>query len=1127
MNATSALRRPRNLLAVVVLLVVAGIIAAIIGLQPRPAPEKAPQPPVAALIVSVAHAGESVVNLGFPTTLTVRALGDQPIASVELWLGARLLAEASNSGGGPAQVARWTWTPGEAGPAVLVARATDTRGREAQSAPLRLTVDPVPPRFRAVRPVTVEDGESAFAAAARVEGDASDLPRWNDGLDPQLPLEAGTVVYVPMHSQEVPRPDGAAEIARATSARFFKGETAVAGPGIATLASWSGAGPDVSVGPLTAGTGLFVPPEVESSVDDCTIKLAVSSDATNATGLAVYGLGPNSTAFAEVATFATGPGGSNSFTTAATAGSYLFSVSTYDSSVEEQGDLLALDVPPECGDPDWTGDATLSQGHLLVDGDVDRAYLYLSQDEGPWGRVPADPNDFVERIDGELDFSPYLPDDLASTAVDIEAWGWQGAGLLPLGTGHQDAPPPPGSENPAPVGGGGAASLFAGGTFTSLDWIAQHAPSGTPEIALNELLLRTGELVAWTKHGAVSNPLSKDFRWLTNATGVDSLVWQVAAFPMSPNLAPDIPGVLLQKVEPLKDGTQGGEFPIDFRPLFAPPAPTAKIGDVLSGGLVQQLNLAEFGAIVSAPPSPVGSPPPASGVEAHAATWLLPHFTPSVLYVRAIPMDGAKVAAEVSNFVKFTVVSDGFSIDTKATFPPGPQPTTKPSGLKPYSLVLEFTPPKNANEQFADCVLVTGFAPAVPGGLPGELGGKGNLKVGDFFCEFHGSTSGWTLAGAFEDFVDFVADAWDAVTEAWAWIQEQFAKAIAKYSLCSTIAGSDFCEGIAKVAISVALTSVGIPPSLPNTKELIALGKGELKDALIDLASSGVQGAIGVDPCSVAYLASQSLGTDSCDAIADELIDALVAEFDALRTDEAKALTGVQVPQGVYVVPHPWGTLRPPRFRVTIARNTAIPLPTTGECRMTLSMGSFVKDWPHKVYDPVKKSWGNVVESVAGEPFTRLTVSIPDPSKAEGAVEIPAAVPKDASIYEKLFAALNSKVLINRDYYLTDVNEWREPNNPGYIYVQGQGNLYFVDHGNRAWVLLQDGAGIIANITRPAYAPDCFDPVVAFGVIPVVKQGKSCVPSYGWWWDTIKKPFVGTPAQQAACAQDFATATGY
>ena len=285
---------------------------------------------------------------------------------------------------------------------------------------------------------------------------------------------------------------------------------------------------------------------------------------------------------------------------------------------------------------------------------------------------------------------------------------------------------------------------------------------------------------------------------------------------------------------------------------------------------------------------------------------------------------------------------------------------------------------------------MTGFQADAKPGVPVNQGGLGDLQEGDFFCLFTGTSSGWSVAAAFEDFVDAVADAWDAVTEAWSWLQSQLAAAIAKYSGCSAIAGGSFCEGLAKVAISVALTSVGIPPSLPNTKELMTLAKGELKEAIVDMAGDAVQATLGFDPCDApAYLASKGLGTASCDDIADQLIDELVSKLDALKTQEATAITGVQVPDGVNVVQHPWGTLRPPRFRVTIARNTLIPLPSTRECRMTLSMTSYVKDWTHKSYNEQTKAWGTTTENLAGQPFLPLTLSIPDPSKAEGAVRDP------------------------------------------------------------------------------------------------------------------------------------------
>jgi hypothetical protein len=1114
------MRRSRWLAGLAVLVVAVAIVAAAIGLRPSPPQVRAAAPPVAALIVSVSHTGDPVVSLGFPTTLTVRALGDQPIGSVELWLGSRLLAAASNEGGGPAQVARWTWTPGAAGPAVLVARATDAKGREAQSVPLRLTVGTEPPRFQPVRPVTVLAGETAQAAATRAGGIAAEIAGWNEGLDMLAPLEAGTVVYVPFPVRDVPKPDIDGEIEAITGLALLSGDSVAAGPGSVSLASWAGAGPSVTVGPPAAGTGLFVPPEVVASVEDCTIKVAVSSDAANATGLAVYGLAPDATTFARVDTFAAGTGTTEAFTTAATAGAYLFSVSTYDGSVEEQGDLVAVDVPSQCGDPGWSGDATLAQGHLVVDGTVDRAYLYLSQDEGPWRRVPEAPDAFVDRIDGVLDFSPFLPADLASTIVDIEAWGWGEAGLLPLGTGHQDPQPTPGTA-PPPVAGGSGGDLFAGGTFTSLDWIVNHGTGTVGEIKIDELLSRDGELIVWSQAGAVLNPLEEDFRWQTNATGVDSVVWQVAAFPMSPDLAPDHPGLLLQKVVPVKENAQKGEFPIDLRPIFAPPTQTANIGDVLNGGLVQQLSLPEFGALASSPPSPLGSPNAASNTGAYSASWLLAKFTPSVLYVRAIPMDGAKVAATVSNFVKLIPVNQGdlLSFDPNATKPPPQQsPPPGPSGLKPYTLFLQFLPPANANEKFVNCVVVTGFASWVkPGTDPDDL------EVGDFFCLFTGSSSGWSLADAFEDFVDAVASAWDAVTEAWSWLQSKLASFVATISGCKELADSDFCDGLAKVAISVALTAVGIPPSLPNTKDLMNLAKGELKDVLIEAATQ----LIGEDPCTVAYLASKGLGTATCDDIADAFLDKLISELDAMKTQETAAITGVQVPPGVNVIQHPWGTLRPPRFRVTIARNTVIPLPTAKECRMTLSMTSYVPNWTHKSYNEQTHAWGTTTENVAGQPFVPLTLSIPDPSKAEGAIELSPLVPKDASIYEQLFAAFSKKVLINRDYYLTETNFWREPNNPTYIYKAGQGTINFWDQSNRAWVLLMNGTGVKASIGVPAYSANCFDPVVAFGIIPLQDQGYPCVPSYGWWWDTIKYPFAGTFEQAWKCSKDYAETVGY
>ncbi|HET8786790.1 MAG TPA: hypothetical protein VFM38_14210 [Candidatus Limnocylindrales bacterium] len=1112
--------RSARLLAGLAIAVAGILIAAVIGLRPAPSPPRAVAgPPVAAVIVSVSHSGNPVVNVGYPTTLTVRALGDQAIASMELWIGARLLATASNQGGGPAQVARMVWTPAAAGPAVLIARATDARGREAQSAPLRLTVSAETPQFQPVRPVAALQGDTAASVAFRAGGEVANLAFWNEGLDPMAPLEVGTIVYVPFPAQDVPRRDIEAEIEVATSMPVLTGWPDQRRPGTVTLASWSGAGPSISMEPPAAGTGLFVPPEVTGSVEGCTIKVAVSSDAAGATGLALYGLAPDSSTFARIGTFRAGQT-TDAFSTTASAGAYLFSASTYDGVLEEQGDLVELVVPEECGEPGWSGDAMLSDGRLIVSTSVDRAYLYLSQDDGPWQRIPERPDAFVDSVDGTLDFAPYLPADLASSRADIEAWGWSGAGLLPLGTGHHDPQAATASPPPAPVAGGGGADLFAGGTFTALDWIANPGTGSVGDVKVDEVLVRDGELIVWTKQGAVINPLVEDFRWQTNATGVDSVVWQVAAFPMSADLAPDHPGLLLQDVVHVDKGTQKGEFPIDLRPIFVPETLTANAGDVLNGGLVQQLALPEFQAQASAGPTALGTPQAASGGGAYSASSILEEFTPSILYIRAVPMDGGSVAGKVSNFVKLVPIEDGgFLIDTNATFPPGPVPTPAgPTGLKPYTLFLQFMPPANANPAFANCVVVTGFEAWVkPSTNPNDL------QIGDFFCLFTGSSSGWSLASAFEDFVDAVASAWDAVTEAWAWMQSKLASFVATISGCKELADSDFCNGLASVAISVALTSVGIPPSLPNTKDLMNLAKGELKEVMIKAATN----LIGEDPCTALALADKGLGIGTCDDIADALLDKLIAELDAMKTQEAVAITGVQVPPGANVVQHPWGTLRPPRFRLTIARNTFVPLPSDKACRMTMSMTSYVSSWTHPYYNEQTK-WGTITENVAGQPFVPVTMTIPDPSKAEGAIELSPLVPKDATIYQQLLAALNTKVLINRDYYLTETSFWREPNNPTQIYLgPGKGYLSFWDQSNRAWVLLQNGAGIKATISVPPYSANCFDPVVAFSSIPPQVQGSDCTPTYGWWFETFNDPFVGTWSKKFKCAQDFKEAVGY
>jgi len=1115
MTASSGARRGRTLAIVgVVAVVVVAIAAGMLLLRPQPAPPSAAAPPTQPILVSIGQSGPTTVHQGYAATLTVRALGDHPIASLELWLGARRLAGATTQGGAPVQSARWSWTPAEAGPVVLVARATDDLGRQAQSAPLRLTVVAEPPMFRRVQQVTATGGESAAALARQAGGRADQLAIWNNDLDVDAPLEAGTVVFVPFDPEEAPRVE--ADEVRELAA-FGLDRPITIGTGSIEIVAWQGAGP--AAVQLAEGTGLFAPPEVTPTVSDCQIKLAVSSGATTATGLAVYGLGPSSATFDELATLAPSSSAST-ITIDASAGAYLLDVSTYDGATEQHGDLIAVDVPEACGDSGWTGPAQLSDGELIVEHAVDRAYLYLSQDNGPWIRVPSAAGTFVDAVGGRLDFSDDLPAGIDTSAVDIEAWGWSGGSLLDLGTGHKDssATPPP-----APAGGTGTDSISSF-DFTSLDWIGTKYAPGTKELVKEPLYLREGELVVWDKSGHVLSDVTRDFRWQSNGDSATSVVWQVAAFPMSSDLAPDHPGVLLQKVEPVAQGTKSGEFSIDFRPLFVPPAKTASIGDTLGLDVVGQLQAVNLGNL-GATPGPLATPGPAatggalgSGTTATgviSADWLLQTFTPSVLYVRAVVMDGLKVVGPVSNFVKFSVIGMADQLDPFAPPPTGPAPTNGPEApLRPYVIFMEFTPPANANPAFSTCVMVTSIDIQKGGGIYG-------LKPGDFYCYVAPSSGGgWSIADAFEDFVDFVSDAWDQISSAWSWLQQQLASAVAKYSGCSAIAGGSFCEGMVKIGISVALTSVGIPPSLPNTEELMQLAKGELKDALVDVAGKSVQAALGFDPCDVAYLASKSLGTSTCEDIAAQLIDDLAAQLDGWKSQQATAATGAVQLQGVNVVQHPWGQLRPPKFRLTIARNVNVPLPPNAACTMRLSMTSYAPNWTHNAYNEAT-GWGTVTENVSGAPFTSLPLDVPDPTSSEGSFEIPQSLPPDASIYQIVTAALNQKVAITRDYYLTETNFWREPNNPTVIYQPGQGYLYTVDQSNRAWVLTRNGLVVNAKVSPDLINP-CFNAVVAYGVIPLQDLGYPCTPTYGAFWKTKDTPFAGTQPEQDKCAADYA-----
>lgn len=1007
------LRRP----FVVGLVGLVGALIVVVGagllVNPRPS-GPAPEPPPMPLVVTASHPGGGVAYRGFPTRISAHALGLNAIVRLELWEGARRVEAALASSDGPAFHARWDWTPQQAGETVLIARAIDAAGGVAQSRALRITVLDQPPPIVRLEIVPALDGETLEDVVARSGGDLHGAVRRNPGLTPGQPLAAGTEVAVPIPIVLSPPPAARAD-----------------GTDLADIA-------------LAAdSTGLLAAPEVEATTSACSTELRIANKATAATGLAVYRLSPGTDTFTKVATFPATSGGVVPFTAPAVGGLNLFSVSVFDGDTEVQSDLVAVNVPTECGQ--WSGEARLVGGRLVVRQPVERAYFYLSVDGGPWQRVPADPTRFIEARGGVLDASPFLPA-IAGAELELEAWGWSGGQLLSLGSGKVAAAP------------GLAVGDIAGlGVQTSLYGLSiSKVVAGLDiELAADQTGLEPGpsfdvgpgQFVSgtWTEGQvpALSGPGDKNprlvtFGWTSNAPGVTHVVWQVAPYPLGTAPDLDLPWLLASGIDPLDPGTDGGTFTIDFRTFLAGAAPAAGAAG-WSQSQLAQLILPPL--VQQTPPSiPPVSPTPTGGVQQGVVKPDLTvspisgnpivAYVPDRFYVRVIPIAGTSPSGNASGSVRLDVVADA---GIEITLPEPP-----PDYSKTHTMSAVFWPPRAGDPKYEQCVLVVD----TPNHSTYQFFGLSYTPNKTILCYEAPDDDGWSLLDAFESFVEFVEDVWDAVSNGTAWIKQQVVSGILAITPCKAIASDAACTALANAAVDALLISAGIPPSIPDFDTVVDGLKGDLANFVVEQVAAEIP-AVGT-ACAV----SDAVNLANCQALVKDAIDKAVKEVASLRSDAAASSAGVVVPPGVLVIPHPDGQWQPAHFAVTLTRLN-VPFPADKACSVTAEMWSSIfTTWTEVTgYN----TWGQVSGTVTGYPFLPASTKFPHLDPGQSAT---------------------------RDIWLTERNVWFESTAAKTYY------LWQSASANEAYRLLLPGAQL-----TPSLSSWC---------APTVKGPPITVEKYAW-----------------------------
>ena len=994
-----------------------------------------PQPPPLPLVVTASRAGGTLAYRGFPTRVSAHALGVLPVVRLELWEGARRVDTADASSDSPAFHARWDWTPEHTGEAVLIARAIDGAGRVAQSRALRITVLDQPPPIVRLEIVPALEGETLEAVVARSGGDLRGAILRNPELQPGQQLATGTPVAVP-----IPEPVSAPPAASTTDGRLTFAARATEGYGDLDIAARTTHG-DLD---LEAGApGLLASPDVTATATGCSVDLKVADNATAETGFAIYQLSPGGSSFTKVATLPATNGGILPFAAPAFGGMNLFSVSAFDQIAETQSDLVEVTVPPDCGQ--WSGQARLLGGKLIVGQPVDRAYFYLSVDRGPWQRVPAEPTTFIEAQNGILDASPFLTA-VSGSELALEAWGWRGGRLLSLGSGKVSALP--GLQVGDVAGLGIQTSLYGltvGQVVAGLDvelaaYEIGAGPSPSFDVGPGQFVKST-----WTE-GQVSRPSGPadtaprvvHFGWKTNAPGVSHVIWQVTPYPLggAPDLDP--PWLIDFGTDPIDPGTDGGTFTVDFQPFLAGAKPVAGPGGWSQSQASQLLEPILMQAGTPALPGGTGPTPaateaPTSGPGDLGVSSVLGNplavYVPDHFYVRVIPVAGSAPAGNASGSVRLDVVDAqglGFQV-------PAPAPDYSNS----HTISFQFWPPRAGDAKYERCVLVVDtpnhstWTYQIGGTVIGQYTPDKTV-----LCYQPPDDDGWSLLDAFEAFVEFVEDVWDTVSDGMAWIKQQVVSGILAIAPCKAVASDSACTALANAAVDALLISAGIPPSIPNFAAAVDALKGDLAKVVVDQIAAQVP-AVGT-----ACALSDAAKVANCQALVKEAIDKAVAQVATLRSDAAASSAGVFVPPGVTVILHPDGQWQPAHFAVTLTRLN-VPFPATATCKVNGSMSSSIFETWTEVTGTNK--WGPVSGTVTGMPFLPAGVTFPHLEPGQSAA---------------------------RDIWLTERNIWFESTAAKIYY------LWNSAAANNAYRLLLPGAQLTASASSSCAPPVTTSPPI-------------------------------------------------
>lgn len=817
--------------------------------------------PPTGLVVSLTRQGADLpVAYGTEASFLVGADATQPVRQVELWDGGRVVATYAPPGERTSLQPSLDWTPTELGRHLITARAVDEAGRVGLSNPLWVDVTDD-------RPVTlVSDGVPA------------------DYLPPSGPSAQAPPDVVPAAGR-------ALRSVRQVSATLPTLVLATDGCEVAATA-----------GPAPAA-------------DQPTQLLLLTVLPGGGLSLPMADLGEASPGATKQVSAVVG-GGPQAFVVAA----------VNDGAVAGWSAPVVTDPGDGCPAPGWDGSLQLVDEHLHVDTDLAEAYLYLEPEPGRWVRVPsagAVPN----LGDGTFDFSGLLPS--LPGGYELHAWGRTGNDVALLGSGTYVPPKAP--VKPSDVSFGGFVA-----PPTTLRWMK---PASKGQLGS----LQTSGTIAVDPDDDLIGAHS--FSWSTPFAATHALV-QVSLEPLPGDTGPSTYLPLFTCLVPGHKGV----FSVDFDQETCSPALSPGGASAKQGGAYANLVPVEVGLFGEQPNVGTKNPldvlndildddpeaPPGGDVP-----WI------DQRVVRVLPMTGDSwvgyrsndVALEVDRTPKAPPGEFAYDLDLEVVSAPyAPHyrymacwqftgwedpaeaaalanleaqqlKATYGGGSLPLSLYTSAYP-----HLFWSGVLdTTGGGPICPGcyGVfwPGIGGATVGLGGADCSSEssFWEDPVGWIGANLVGPVIAIFKALVDLAADGFAYLKQQAVQGLMEITGCT----GQLCETLANAVVNGALLALGVPPTIPNFDQLVALGKGELVDTAVGLAE-----AAGI-PCDSASTAATFHGDEdlTCEAAIEAMLDEVATAVNDSYLAVAKS-GGITFADDMKVVP--WWAGQPGNAEVEV-----------------------------------------------------------------------------------------------------------------------------------------------------------------------------------------------------------------